>query len=44
MKDADKYAKLKDEYMRQMLNLGQHYGRKNKDEALSFLPNIPSYR
>lgn len=44
MKDADKYAKLKDEYMRQMLNLGQHYGRKNKDETLSFLPQIPNFR
>lgn len=44
MKDADKYAKLRDEYQRQMLSLGQHYGRKNKDETLSFLPQIPSYR
>lgn len=44
MKDSEKYAKLEREYVKGIEALRQHYGRKNKDEALTFLPQIPSYR
>jgi hypothetical protein len=44
MKDAEKYKVLAGEWLAGVEAMRVHYGRKNKDEALNFSPQIPNYR